>query len=53
LLEFYEKQNVLTLPNGNVKDFNLLKTAEIYFELICLNNKINLKQTNKFNIFIM
>jgi len=38
--------SAFTLQKGDINGYDMLKTAEIYFEKKCSNNQINLKQTN-------
>lgn len=38
--------SAFTLHKGDVNGYNMLKTAEIYFEKNCSNNLMNLKQTS-------
>jgi hypothetical protein len=38
--------STFTLQKGDVDGYDMLKTAEIYFEKKCSNNQMNLKQTN-------
>lgn len=38
--------SAFTLQKCDVDGYDMLKTAEIYFEKKCSNNQMNLKQTN-------
>ncbi|CAI6352429.1 unnamed protein product [Macrosiphum euphorbiae] len=41
-----QQLSAFTLQKGDVDGYDMLKTAEIYFEKKCSNNQMNLKQTN-------